>query len=167
MKTENQDRSVIVQPDEGDSFWQPVPANGHVELKSSGSEGGANFDCGVQSVAPGGHVREHAHDGHEELIFVYEGTGTAVVNGETHPMQAGTTLHLRSMHRHKFINTGDEALRFFWVLMPGGLTSFFASIGRSRMPGEPPPAPFPRPENVAEIEAVTVFARLSNDEGGR
>jgi len=41
--------------------------------------------------------------------------------------------------------------------MPGGLDDFFEQIGRPRSIGEPEPAPFPRPDNVAEIEARTVF----------
>ena len=26
---------VVVQPDEGESFWQPVPANGYAEVRVS------------------------------------------------------------------------------------------------------------------------------------
>ena len=44
--------------------------------------------------------------------------------------------------------------------MPGGIEDFFEAIGRRRIPGEPTPDPFPRPENAREIEANTVFARL-------
>ena len=51
----------------------------------------------------------------------------------------------------------DEPMTFLWILMPGGLDDFFAQIGRPRTPGEPAPEPFPRPENVAEIERRTVF----------
>jgi len=40
--------------------------------------------------------------------------------------------------------------------MPGGLQDFFEQIGRKRSPGEPAPEPFPRPDDVAEIEARTV-----------
>ena len=47
-----------------------------------------------------------------------------------------------------------------WVLAPGGLEDFFEGIGRPRAAGEPVPKPFARPENVAEIEANTVFASL-------
>ena len=36
-------------------------------------------------------------------------------------------------------------------------TRFSAEIGRPMTPGEPAPEPFPRPENIAEIEARTVF----------
>ena len=80
-------KSRVVQPDEGQSFWQPVPANGHVEIKvEGGADGMSDFDCGVQEVAPGSYVREHAHDRNEELIFVFAGEGEAEVDGETHPM---------------------------------------------------------------------------------
>jgi hypothetical protein len=48
-------------------------------------------------------------------------------------------------------------MTFFWIFMPGGLDDFFEQIGRPKHPGEPAPEPFPRPENVAEIEARTVF----------
>jgi len=26
-------RATVIQPNEGDSFWQPVPANGHADPK--------------------------------------------------------------------------------------------------------------------------------------
>ena len=154
-------KSCVLQPGEGKSYWQPVPANGFVEVKISADANSA-YDCGIQSVAVGGRVREHAHDSQQELIMVYQGSGTAVVDGCEHPMQPGTLLQLAPLSRHQFINTGAEELRFYWLLMPGGLADFFAAIGRERQPGEPAPTPFPRPDDVAAIEASTVFARLED-----
>lgn len=154
-------RSRVVQPDAGSSYWQPVPANGHVEVKVEGGQDGmSNFDCGVQEVAPGSYVREHAHDKNEELIFVFAGNGEAEVDGEIHPMRAGTVFYLAPDSRHLFRNTGDVPMRFFWTLMPGGLAPFFAAIGRDRAPGEAAPAPFPRPDDIAAIEQRTVFGKL-------
>ncbi|HKK28807.1 MAG TPA: cupin domain-containing protein [Alphaproteobacteria bacterium] len=154
-------KSRVVQPDEGASFWQPVPANGHVEVKvEGGRDGMADFDCGVQEVAPGCHVREHAHGENEELIMVFAGEGEALVDGETHRMQPGTVLYLAKDSRHLFRNTGAEPMRFFWTLLPGGLAPFFRAIGRDRLPGEPAPQPFPRPDDVAQIEQRTVFRKL-------
>lgn len=70
--------SRVVQPDEGTSFRQPVPANGHVEVKiEGGRDGMADFDCGMPEVGPGCHVREHAHGENEELIMVFAGQGPA------------------------------------------------------------------------------------------
>jgi hypothetical protein len=59
--------------------------------------------------------------------------------------------------RHHFLNPHEEPMTFVWVMVPGGLDRYFAEIGRPRRPGEPAPEPFPRPANVAEIEARTVF----------
>lgn len=153
--------SFAVQPNTGESYWQPVPANGFVEVHVSRhrTETHTSFESGVQEVAPGGHVREHAHDPNEELILVIEGQGTATIDGVAHPMQAGTTLYLAPHSRHTFVNDGDGPLRFFWVLMPGGLSDFFAAIGREREAGDPVPAPFPRPDDVDRIEADTVFVK--------
>ena len=157
--------AFAVQPNQAESYWQPVPANGFVEGHVSHHRHPTitPFESGIQEVAPGGRVREHAHDPHEELILVIEGKGTAVIEGEAHPMQAGTTLYLAPNWKHTFVNEGEGPLRFFWVLMPGGLSDFFAGIGRERTEGEPAPAPFPRPDNVAQIENQTVFSHAQQE----
>lgn len=154
-------KSRVVQPDEGKSFWQPVPANGHVEVKVvGGADGMSNFDCGVQEVAPGSYVRQHAHDRNEELIFVFAGGGEAEVDGETHAMRPGTVFYLAKDSQHLFRNTGEEPMRFFWTLMPGGLAPFFEAIGRPRDANSPAPSPFPRPDDVKAIEQNTVFGKV-------
>ncbi|MEM7404259.1 MAG: cupin domain-containing protein [Pseudomonadota bacterium] len=154
-------KSFAVQPNECESYWQPVPANGFVEVHVSRhrTQTLTPFESGIQEVAPGSFVREHAHNEHEELILVIEGEGVADLEGEPHRMQAGTTLYLHAEEKHKFTNTGDGPLRFFWVLMPGGLSDFFKAIGRAREPGQPEPTPFPRPTDVEQIERDTVFVR--------
>ena len=61
---ENEPGAVVVrQPDEGESFWQPVPANGYSEVRVSkrDSEKIQGFSSGVQVIAPGCYVREHQH----------------------------------------------------------------------------------------------------------
>ncbi len=161
MTNQSDPVAFVVQPNAAESYWQPVPANGFVEVHVSQHrhQTVTPFESGIQEVAPGSFVREHAHDPHEELILVIEGEGVAEIDGEAHPMSPGTTLYLAPTHTHKFTNTGAGALRFFWVLMPGGLSDFFSTIGRPRELGAVAPAPFPRPDNVAEVEARTVFAK--------
>jgi quercetin dioxygenase-like cupin family protein len=147
----------LVGPQEGPSYWQPVPANGFVRCILSGRELGTNFSMGTQTVAPGCMVREHAHDRHEEVIHITAGHGFARLEGEDRPIEPGSTVFLGRNRRHAFINPGPEPLTFVWFLMPGGLEDFFAAIGRERNSGEMPPEPFPRPADVAEIERRTVF----------
>ena len=100
--TMTEKRSRAVQPDEGESYWQPVPANGFVELAlaQAVNSNGPGFDVGIQEVALECSVREHVHDHHEEVIIVLEGDGTATIDGEVHPMHTGTILYLAPGSRH-------------------------------------------------------------------
>ena len=159
----------VVQPGEGESFWQPVPANGFIDVLMSPAMVGmeTKFGFGRQTVAPGCYVREHAHDRNEELIHVVSGSGRAVVEGVDHVMQPGTTFFLGRNRRHMFINEGTEPLVFLWLILPNGLETFFEAIGRPKRAGEPDPTPFPRPDDVLAIEARTVFAPPPPDGGRR
>ena len=78
--------------------------------------------------------------------------------GLVHEVVPGTTVYAGPNVKHKIVNDGDDELKLMWTLMPGGLEDFFQAVGRDRKPGEPAPEPFPRPENVEEIEAQTVFS---------
>ena len=56
----------------------------------------------------------------------------------------------------------DVDLKMMWTLIPGGLEDPFGAIRRPRAAREPTPELFPRPENVAEIEAATVFGKMTD-----
>lgn len=156
---------LVVPPDRAKNFWQPVPANGSITVSVAPDIVPMEwpFGFGTQTLPPGGYVREHTHDRNEELIHVISGRGTAVLDGVDHAMEAGLTLFLGRNRRHKFINTGLSELHWAWLIVPNGLEAFFEAIGRPRTAGEPPPTPFPRPENVIEIERATVFGAPIED----
>jgi len=160
--------AFVRQPDEGESFWQPVPANGYAEVRVSKRDSPKiqGFSSGIQVIAPGCHIREHQHGAEQELLFFFEGTGKILVNGVEHPIRPGTTAYLGPWNKHKIVNDSQADLKMLWVLMPGGLEDFFQAIGRPRRPGEAAPAPFPRPENVEEIERATVYAGLDERPSG-
>ena len=47
-------RAVVMQPEDGPSYWQPVPANGHADPKLYPARTGyAGLSMGFQTVAPG------------------------------------------------------------------------------------------------------------------
>jgi len=151
---------AVVPPEGGRSYWQPVPANGFVRCLLASDEIGAEtpFSMGTQTVDAGCFVREHMHPNNEEVIFVLEGRGEALLDGETkHPMAKGTCLFLGRGRLHRFEASADAPMTFLWLMMPGGLEIFFERIGRERQEGSAKPIPFPRPADVLEIEAQTVF----------
>jgi quercetin dioxygenase-like cupin family protein len=144
---------LVLQPDDGQSYWQPVWANGYSIVKLSPKDGVPNLAMGVQVIAPGGYVREHSHDPNTEILFCFEGRGTVLVDGVAHPFVPGTTVYAGAGVRHKIINDGPGELKMTWTYLPPGLEDFFAGIGRKRQPGEPAPEPFARPDDVHALEA--------------
>jgi len=149
----------VVGPEEGESYWQPVPANGFIRnIFSKASVGSrADVSIGTQTVPPGCFIREHTHARQEEIIYVVAGRGVARIDDVEQPLETGAAVFVGMNRKHHFLNPHEEPMTFLWVMTPGGLDRYFAEIGRPRRPGEPAPEPFPRPANVAEIEARTVF----------
>ena len=156
---------MVVQPDGGEHYWQPVPANGHINVRLAPHivEMTHNFGLGTQTIAVGCYVREHTHPDHDEVIHVISGTGKAVLNGEQHRIVPGASVYIGRTNPHMFIADEGVELKFVWFLVPNGLEKFFKEIGRPMKPGEPVPEPFPRPDNVLEIERKTVFGEPLTD----
>ena len=149
----NRGRAIVVQPGEGPSYWQPVPANGHADpALVPGRTGFDALSLGFQSVAPGGRIREHSHGEQVELQICFRGRGRVIVDGAAHPLVPGTACFLGYDVKHEIVNEGDEDLVMLWVVTPPGLEKFFEVIGRPRWTGETAPAPFERPADVAAIE---------------
>ena len=142
---ELQGRSVVMQPDEGPSFWQPVPANGHADPKliptNTQFEG---FSMGFQTIAPRSHVLEHAHDDKIELLIGFNGAGRIIVDGVSHPFLPGTSCFLGYGVKHKIINESDEDFVVMWLIAPAGLETFFETIGKPRERGSATPETFER-----------------------
>ena len=146
-------RAVVMQPDEGPSYWQPVPANGHADPKLfPANTGFPALSMGYQTIAVGSRVREHSHGDQVELQICFRGRGHVMVDGQRHPLVPGTACSLGYDVKHEIVNDGPEELVMLWVIAPAGLENFFAAIGRPRVPGEPAPAPFARPSDVVAIE---------------
>jgi quercetin dioxygenase-like cupin family protein len=145
--------AVVVQPDGGPSYWQPVPASGHADPALHPAV--TRFDglsMGYQTIAPGGRIREHSHGDQVEVQICFRGRGRVVVDGVSHPLVPGTACFLGYDVRHEILNEDDGELVMLWIVSPPGLERFFEAIGRPRRPGEPAPPPFPRPAHVVAIE---------------
>ena len=146
-------RAVVMQPGDGPSYWQPVPANGHADPKLfPGNTGFAGLSMGFQTIAPRSRVREHSHGDQIELQICFRGRGRVVVDGVSHPLVPGTACFLGYDVKHEIINEEPDDLVMLWVITPPGLEDFFKAIGRPRTPGEPAPAPFARPENERALD---------------
>jgi mannose-6-phosphate isomerase-like protein (cupin superfamily) len=145
--------AIVVQPGEGPSYWQPVPARGHADPTLCPA--GTRFDglsMGFQTIAPGGRVREHSHSAQIELQICFRGAGRVVVDGVSHTLVPGTACFLGHDVKHEIWNETAEDLVMLWVVSPPGLEHFFEAIGRPREAGTPAPPAFERPADGVAIE---------------
>lgn len=70
----------------------------------------------VMKLKPGASIGYHLHDKGSEIIYVIEGKGTAVYDGEDETVSAGMCQYCPKGHSHGLKNTGDEDLVFFAVV---------------------------------------------------
>jgi mannose-6-phosphate isomerase-like protein (cupin superfamily) len=153
--------SVVVGPEEGQSYWQPLPSTGYVTVKVSPYTAPYDlFSSGIQVLEPGASIRAHAHERAHEMLFVYEGEGSAIIDGVVHKIAQGSTMMMGRFVEHHIRNEGPGQMKLLWVIFPSGLEDWFEAIGRPREPGATTAAPvFERPENVAEIQRQQRFAK--------
>lgn len=145
---------VLLEPDEGESYWQPAPTDGYATVKISPLNVWSNHVTVVEQVVPPGKVLPaHAHPRNEELKLITTGTGVATVQGREWPVEPGALCVTGRWVEHSFLNTGTDDLTILAVFMPPALEGLIAGIGRPRTPGDPAPESFPVPADIAELAA--------------
>jgi quercetin dioxygenase-like cupin family protein len=153
-------KSLVIGPNEGESWWQPLPSRGYVSTYiTPESNPYHDFSSGIQVMPPGGQVREHGHTVGHELVHITKGSGVITIEGVAHKVGVGSTVLFAHDEVHIIDNTGDEDLHMFWVFLPPKLEEWFRAIGKPRTPGDPMPEPFPRPPNTDEAMEFQKFVK--------
>jgi quercetin dioxygenase-like cupin family protein len=144
--------SLVIPPDQGEAWWQPRPAGGHVVIKTRTP---AHMAMGTQEIDPGGRVPRHRHPVAEEILFVYQGHGQAYVENQEVALEPGTTLVIPPNVWHSFVNLSEAPLCLTWTISPAGLEGMFRTIGRPKHGAEPRPSDWetPPPAMVADFPA--------------
>jgi len=117
------------------------------------------YSMGTQSIPPGCSLRSHAHQRNDEILFIYEGTGMATVDGKQYPVAPESTIFVGRFVEHVVENTGNSDLKFLWIIFPPGLEDVIAFMGRPRKPGEAPPDRFERPADVGAVLDRAYFVK--------
>jgi mannose-6-phosphate isomerase-like protein (cupin superfamily) len=151
----------VLGPEDGDSHWQPEPAGGYITVKVSPHNLNTHsLAAGFQVIDPGCHIRPHAHDRAEELLFIWEGQGVAAIDGVEYPIEPGSLVYVGKWVTHSIINRGTSQMKVLWVITPPGLEDFLTAIGPVRRAGERRPEGLRRPDNVEELLDRAYFVRL-------
>jgi len=78
------------------------------------------FGINVVEISPGEQIPEHDETDRdqEEVFYVIDGTPTLVIDGEDHPVGAGTFARIDPEHRRTVRNDGDGQTTLLIVSAP-------------------------------------------------
>jgi len=81
----------------------------------SKEDGAENFAMRMFELQPGGYTPLHTHP-HEHEVFVIEGQGIFVCEGQEHEFGAEYVIFVPGDKEHRFKNTGDSLLRMLCLI---------------------------------------------------
>ena len=79
---------------------------------------GQNSQIVEMSLKVGEDIGEEVHPNTDQIIFIVDGDGEAVLNGETRQIEEHDVVFVPVWTKHNFINRGDEELKLFTVYAP-------------------------------------------------
>jgi|GEM_PF-417227 len=151
--------AIVLQPDEGEVLLLRRPGGGKVTIKvDPQNTGSMRVAMGTQQMSLGYRIPLHRHEHQDEIIFVHQGKGKALLDQEEVDVEPGTTIYIPRGVWHGVENTSDEEAEIIWVVAPPGLENFFREAGAP--PGAE--AEYLTPEQMEEINrkhGITVRAR--------
>ena len=81
----------------------------------SKEDGAENFAMRMFELQPGGHTPLHTH-AHEHEVFVIEGQGVFVYEGQENEFSAEYVIFVPADKEHQFRNTGNSVLRMLCLI---------------------------------------------------
>ncbi len=81
----------------------------------SKEDGAENFAMRMFEIQPGGHTPLHTHP-HEHEVFIVEGDGTLVFEGNEYPFGPEHVIFVPGGKEHQFKNTGDSLVRLLCLI---------------------------------------------------
>jgi mannose-6-phosphate isomerase-like protein (cupin superfamily) len=77
---------------------------------------GLNNRVMLGRLPPGASIGLHSHEKSSEAVYILQGTGKALYDGEEEALSAGVCHYCPKHHSHSLINNGGEDLLFFAVV---------------------------------------------------
>jgi quercetin dioxygenase-like cupin family protein len=90
-----------------------------IRVLISKDDGAPTFAMRMFEVQPGGHTPLHRHP-HEHEVFVLEGTGVLVHEGQEHRFAREDVIFVPGGGEHCFQNAGPSTLRFLCLVPLSG-----------------------------------------------
>lgn len=86
------------------------------------------LSAGLVKFWPGKKQLRHVHFGEEQILYVLQGEGINITNGEEEKVRAGMLIHCPPYAEHEVINTGNNELLLLVIYTPSKLLEVQQSI---------------------------------------
>lgn len=102
--------------------WSEV--DGHIQgvlsklLINPNNSDSAHLDIRLSSFQPGGLIQPHVHENSENVYYILQGNGVAILDGERHFVGPHTMIFIPPGVVHAIENTGIENLLYLFVAAP-------------------------------------------------
>ena len=117
-------------------------------LKVDRRNGGApEFVMFTEGIPPGQAIPPHRHPNADEIIFVYGGTGIAVVGGVETAVRAGATIYMPRNTSVRLRNTGTGPLHIAAIFSQPGYDEYMRDISV-------PEGEVAKPLSIEELTAI-------------
>jgi mannose-6-phosphate isomerase-like protein (cupin superfamily) len=72
---------------------------------------GEHIQVVAMTIPPGGEIGAETHPGHDQVLFFVDGSGEAILDGETTEVGPGDFVFVHAGVHHNFVNTSDTPMR--------------------------------------------------------
>jgi len=111
----------VLGPDEGEALSRGPTT---IRVKADPSRGSANMAVGTQLLPKGAGIPPHQHTGSDEVLYILEGSGSALLGEMRSPLQKGSAIFIPKGAWHGAQNPDGEML-VLWIVAPPGLEAMF------------------------------------------
>ena len=113
---------IVAKSSQAKSYMAPEPHRRELKVLLSPSlqEGVGGLAVGMTILSPGKSSSFHSHDVECETWIIVSGEGEVRVGEERGTVGPESVVFLPRNIKHQIINTGQEALRMFWIYTPPG-----------------------------------------------
>ncbi len=79
---------------------------------------GTHSQLVLMSIPPAGEIGEETHEHIDQILFLVEGEGEAIIEGQPAPFVKDEVVCVPAGTKHNFKNTGSEDLKLYTVYAP-------------------------------------------------
>ncbi len=79
---------------------------------------GANTQVVIMSIDPGAEIGEEIHPDNDQVLYLVEGKGQVVLNGNTEDFNPGDIVLVKAGTKHNFISSKDIGMKIITTYSP-------------------------------------------------